>query len=283
VKGLLDRRVPLVWLIGAFALAPALAIIYKLWVLDAPPSGVLIVPAIETPTVLAQPVARGGRATPPTAEPTQTPILCNPSPTPSPDTPTKAATEPAVTATPTTQATPTVAGVIAYISGEVARSGVYHLPVDSRIADLVQAAGGLTPNADANLINLAERITDEEHVIVPAKGVSTVAALVETPVRTATRPAALPTKAPDASTATAGVVHVTATKAPTAPLGKVNINSASQQELETLPGIGPSLASKIIAYRQANGPFAAPEDLMKVSGIKEGVYSKLRDYITVAP
>lgn len=142
-------------------------------------------------------------------------------------------------------ATPPPSAVV-YVSGAVAREGVYTLKEGDRVADAVEAAGGLAPDADRAGVNLAARIADEQHIHVPRQ-----------------------------SEGTAG------TAARIAPGGPVNINTASQVELERLPGVGPVLARAIIEYRQANGAFTRVEDLLKVPRIGEATLARLRPLIAV--
>ncbi|HEX8600358.1 MAG TPA: ComEA family DNA-binding protein [Chloroflexia bacterium] len=170
----------------------------------------------------------------------------------------------------TSQTAPTATApqaLVIYVSGEVTAPGVYTLPVGSRVADAVAASGGFTDQANREGINLAARLSDEQHISVPRIGevaqestvVPTVSAQEETegPLDTATPPGAF--------------------------TGKVNINTATAKELETLPGIGEVLSKRIVADREAYGPFKTVDDLMRVPGIKEGLMSQLRDLVTVGP
>jgi competence protein ComEA len=171
-----------------------------------------------------------------------------------------------------------------YVSGAVQNPGVYTLPVGSRVAEAVSVAGGAADGANLDGINLAAHISDAEHVLVPRVG--------DTPVPTpsrATRTAvarASSTPHRPATPATSGVPPSETPSKPNAgepPTGRININTATAAELEPLPGIGTALASRIVAYREANGLFQTPEDIMRVPGIKEGLFAKIRDYITVGP
>ena len=101
-------------------------------------------------------------------------------------------------------------------------------------------------------------------------------ALAPTPTAVAVEAPIVPVVSPSATTSLAP-------DQPASSPGKININTAEADQLELLPGIGPVLAARIIEFRQTNGPFRSPEDIMKVSGIKEGIYGKLRDFITVEP
>lgn len=147
------------------------------------------------------------------------------------------------------QVAPTIA---VHVSGAVAAPGVYELEEGARVADAVEHAGGFLEGAAENALNLARVLNDGEQVVVP----------------TAEEHAAQQSAA-EASGGAAGVG------------GKVNINTASVEQLDTLPGVGESTAQKIIADREANGPFSSPEDLKRVSGIGDKKYAELADLITV--
>lgn len=146
------------------------------------------------------------------------------------------------------------ASLIVHVAGAVTRPGIYTLAAGSRVADALTAAGGATPGADVNAINLARPLADGERVWIPRKG--------ETPPPD-----------PGGGGGSGGGGGATG--------GKVNINTASATELETLPGIGPALAERIVEYRNQHGPFRTVRDLMKVTGIGEKKFAALEDYVTV--
>lgn len=146
--------------------------------------------------------------------------------------------------------TPTPGRIVVYVSGAVQAPGVYELPDGARVDEALKAAGGPTADADLARINLAKRLHDEEQVYVPRLG--------------ETNPPVPPAGATGGQTG-----------------GKVNINTATAAEFETLPGIGPALAQRIVEYRQAHGPFARIEDLKKVSGIGDKMFERIKDLITV--
>lgn len=148
---------------------------------------------------------------------------------------------------PSSSAIPTPGQLAVYVTGAVVEPGVWYLPEGSRVEDALLAAGGAKPEADLNRVNLARRVHDEEQVYVPELGEETL------PV------------APMASSED----------------GLININAASAAELETLTGIGPTLAQRIVEYREAHGPFAAIDDIMGVRGIGEGLFDEIKDLITV--
>lgn len=148
---------------------------------------------------------------------------------------------------------PTEKPVIVYITGAVPRPGVYALPKGARIQDAISAAGGFLAEAEKSQINLAALVEDGEKLDIPyLEGALPV---VGSPV-------------PEVVTSTTELI---------------NINTASLAELDTLPGIGPTTAQKIIDYRQQNGPFLNTQDIINVSGIGPGTYERIKDLITVGP
>lgn len=148
--------------------------------------------------------------------------------------------------------------VYVHIGGAVQQGGVYELPETARVIDAVNAAGGFSDEAAQDAVNLARLVSDGEQIIVPT----------EEEVQNAREQAGA------SSVSLGGSAAVT-------PDGKVNINTASSEELQTLSGVGPSTAQKIIAEREANGPFASPEDIQRVSGIGEKKYAAIADSICV--
>jgi competence protein ComEA len=151
--------------------------------------------------------------------------------------------------------TPTPRPLCVYVSGAVAQPDVYELPYDSIVKDAIEAAGGPTGEADLDRINLARRVYDEEQIYVPQKG-------EESP------PVSPPSGPSVPSSSSQGG-------------DKVNINTATAEELDTLPGIGPSLAQRIIDYRTANGPFQSIEDIKNVRGIGDVTFEEMKDKIMV--
>jgi competence protein ComEA len=148
-------------------------------------------------------------------------------------------------------ATPTPAVINVYISGAVNKPDVYALSLGSLVKDAIAKAGGATAEADLDHINLALKLSDQMQVYVPHKG------------------EAVPT--PKSSGGSSAL---------TSP---ININTASAEELDALPGIGPSLAKAIIDYRTTNGPFKTIEDINDVKGIGDALFAKIKDSITVGP
>jgi competence protein ComEA len=148
------------------------------------------------------------------------------------------------------QPAPTAAPILVHVSGSVLKPGVYALPRSSRVQDAIQAAGGLLLEADDQIMNLAAPLKDGERIRVPSQ-----------------RPTA------------AALVPGSATLSPGS--GLININWATQAELEGLPGIGPEMAKRILDYRDQNGPFESIEAIQQVSGIGPATYARLQDQITV--
>ena len=150
--------------------------------------------------------------------------------------------------------------IVVHVAGEVHKPGVYTLPNSARMIDAVTAAGGATARADLEVINLATPLIDSSQIYVPAKGVAARPTVV--------RP--LP-----------GVNGVaSATNSPSAS-GIVNINRASETELDALPGVGPSTARAIVDYRSVNGPFGSVEDLLNVKGIGPAKFEAMRKLVGV--
>lgn len=152
---------------------------------------------------------------------------------------------------------PTPEPIVVHVIGAVARPGVYNLPTGSRVQDAVRAAGGLLAEADKEAINLAARLEDGEQLEVPY----------------------LPGMEPVGTPSSSFQVIPGDSGAPSSSL--ININTATLEELDTLPGIGPTTAQKIIDYREQHGPFARIEDIMNVSGIGPATFERIQDLITV--
>jgi competence protein ComEA len=174
--------------------------------------------------------------------------------TPHPHTPapiTVSTPPPTATATPT----PTLAPIRVHVAGAVRLPAVYELSPGSIVRDAVEAAGGPSSDADLDHINLALELCDQQQVYVPCQG--------ET----------------DAPPPVAGATQGGGGQASTL----VNVNAATAAEMETLPRIGPAMAQRIIAYREANGPFASIEDIQNVPGIGPATFEGLRDLISVGP
>jgi competence protein ComEA len=146
--------------------------------------------------------------------------------------------------------------VSVYITGAVERPGVYQVPRDSRLVEVIALAGGFLEGAEIDKLNLAEKVTDGQQINIPGN--------VEIPT-------------PQLVIGGGGLLVT-----PTPPVGGlVNINTADAALLETIPGVGPTIASRIIAYREENGPFERVDDLTKVAGIGPATLEKIKPYVTV--
>lgn len=167
---------------------------------------------------------------------------------------------PGPTSTPAATVTP--APILVYVSGQVVSPDVYQLPFGSIVKQAVDAAGGFTASANTSVVNLAQRLSDGTQVYIPSVDETLSAS---NPV----------VRSPNASLQQ-GVT------APVAVSGTlININTAARDELEALPGIGSTLAQRIIDYREELGPFTGIEELMNVSGIGSATFDKLKDLVTV--
>ena len=145
------------------------------------------------------------------------------------------------------------AEIRAYICGAVKKPGVYTLLEGDRVDTLLEMAGGASSEADLSAINLAERLQDEQYVRVPVKG--------------------------EAGNVADGTASVGVTMPQ--PGSLININTASSEELDKLPGIGPALAARIIAYREEHGKFTSIEQIKEVKGIGDGTFEDLKSQICV--
>lgn len=139
--------------------------------------------------------------------------------------------------------------IYTHITGEIKKPGVYKMKAGTRMDDLVKEAGGLTEDADIDLINLSEKLVDEERIIVPAKGAS------------------------NNTDETSHAASAVQTK-------KININTADLNELTSIPSVGEKTAQKIIDYREKK-KFKKIEDIMNIEGIGENKFKNMKDYISV--
>ncbi|MCS5524147.1 ComEA family DNA-binding protein [Curtobacterium flaccumfaciens pv. oortii] len=164
--------------------------------------------------------------------------------------------------------------VVVHVLGAVRRSGVVELPASSRVGDALERAGGATDDADLDRLNLARVLTDGERLYVPRVGQQEVP---EALGPMADGAAAGPTAAAGAGAGSGGGSAGTGGEESAV----VDLNTADQTALETLPGIGPGLAGRIIAWRDEHGRFTAVEDLLDVSGIGDVRFAELRDRVRV--
>ncbi|MBV9278209.1 MAG: ComEA family DNA-binding protein [Candidatus Eremiobacteraeota bacterium] len=151
--------------------------------------------------------------------------------------------------------------LVVYVTGAVVRPGLYHLHAGARGVDAIRMAGGLTAQADPAGVNLAEQLEDGEQLTAPRIGERVVATH-----RTRVRRSAHRRRKRDVA----------------APVSAVNLNSADVQTLMQLPGIGAQLAQRIIAFREANGPFASVDELADVSGVTPRILDTLAPYLMIA-
>ena len=147
-----------------------------------------------------------------------------------------------------------------HVEGAVNMPGVYRLPGDARIFEAIDAAGGATPDAEVRNLNLAARVADGQKLVVPMHGgasdPSGVGAGAASPAATAESVSGAPTGA------------------------RININTATQRILESLPGIGPVTAQRIIQYRTANGPFTSVQQLRN-AGVNASTFERIKDLVTI--
>lgn len=153
--------------------------------------------------------------------------------------------DPSASTTPSS-AVPTA--VVAHAAGAVAAPGVYRLPAGGRVADLVDAAGGPLPGADLDQVNLAAAVADGERVYVPVEG---------------------------------EVVPASPSSGPPGAAGPVDLNTATAEQLDTLPGVGPSTAAAILAERDRRGRFGSVDELLDVRGIGPAKLEQLRELVRV--
>lgn len=163
--------------------------------------------------------------------------------------------------------------IMVYITGEVKNPGTYELVESSRIKDVIEEAGGLKETADITDINLATILQDEDKITIPSKEENKQEKQNTEKIQSNKQ-----SKTTEKSQNTTSIsTNATGKNQNT----KVNINTATQTELETLPGIGPSIASKIVSYRKENGKFKSIEEIKKVSGIGESKYANIKGLIKV--
>ena len=147
--------------------------------------------------------------------------------------------------------------LVVHVVGAVVSPGVVRIPVGSRVLDAVAAAGGLTLVADANRVNLAAKVVDGQHLVIPGIG------------------EVVPALADDATSVTsAGTGHPD-------PSSPVNLNDATSAQLDALPGVGPVMAAAIIAYRTQHGPFRNVNALTNVRGVGQSMLEQLRPLVRI--
>jgi competence protein ComEA len=166
--------------------------------------------------------------------------------------------------------------VVVYVAGAVRHRGIYRLPASARAYDAVDAAGGAMPDADLVAVNLAEPLADGDEVAVPALGREVAPARARShrlgshdrahhKKKRHRKRTKVPREEADASGGRSSVVE---------------LNSADESELETLPGIGPALAQRIVAFREQTGPYASPDDLLDVAGMTPAKLDAIEPYVS---
>ena len=163
-------------------------------------------------------------------------------------------------AMPSGTALPSPGALRVYMVGQVRRPGVVSLPVGARVEDAIDAAGGATARADLTVMNLARQVVDGERILVPRPGQQ------------------VPTDDPAPPAGAASGTGAGATAAPGSP---VDLNTATVADLDALPGVGPVIAGRIVAWRQQNGSFKTVDDLGEVSGIGDATLARLRPLVRV--
>jgi competence protein ComEA len=161
------------------------------------------------------------------------------------------APDPAVAIMPSATPSPSAPVVLVHVAGAVRKPGVYEFPAGARVADAIEGAHPFRA-ADLGVLNLAEPLTDAMKIDVPRRG----------------EQAAAPPP-PSASSPSPGAI------------GLVNVNTADQAALETIPGIGPVTATAIIDWRTQSGPFTSIDQLLEVSGIGPATLESIRPYVTI--
>ncbi len=159
---------------------------------------------------------------------------------------------PSATGEPTTPSTSGPTTIVVYVAGAVAAPGVYTLAAGARVTDAVAAAGGSGPIADLDVVNLAATVHDGERVYVPTIGQVIPTVIANAPALDST-----------------------------VPIGPVNVNSATPEQLDVLPGVGPATAAAIVAHREQHGPFQTIDQLGDVRGIGPAKLEALRGLVTV--
>lgn len=153
--------------------------------------------------------------------------------------------------------------IAVYVCGAVQDPAVYHFPADARVCDAIEAAGGFSQDADTRWLNLAQHLQDAQMLTVYT--CQETAQMKEQGIRSG---------ADSSDGGTSGSDRAEGQDL-------VDLNTATREQLMTLPGIGESKADAILRYREENGPFSCTEDVMNISGIKNSVYARIREQITV--
>lgn len=163
---------------------------------------------------------------------------------------------------PTSEPAAPPAELIVHVAGAVKKPGVYRVAQGARVVDAIEQAGGATQNADLNALNLAEPLSDGQKVYVPRKGEAPAAVVA-------------------ASAANSAIATKSRASKPADVQFPIDLNRATAEQLEAIPGIGPTLAQRIIEYRQTHGRFHSVEELLEVRGIGPKRLEQLRAYVVV--
>jgi competence protein ComEA len=146
--------------------------------------------------------------------------------------------------------------MVVAVQGRVRRPGLVKLPPGARIADAIDAAGGALPGTDLSYVNLAQKVADGQLIVISQSG-------------------------PAGGTAGSSGSSGGAADGSSGPGQPINLNTASVSDFDTLPGIGPELAARIVAYRTQHGAFHSVEELRNVSGIGDAKFAEIKDLVTV--
>ena len=185
--------------------------------------------------------------------------------------------------------------IVVHVAGAVKKPGVYHLPAGARNDDAIEKAGGPTSEANTDGINLASRVEDGSQLYLPTRKQHPEGG-ADAPTTTATSAPISPVSSPSAKASSKASAktngHTTAKATGNAKSGKggkftdpsqgsVNINTASAEELQRIPGIGPAMAERILDFRKTSGKFTATEDMLQISGIGEKKFAKMQPFVRV--
>jgi competence protein ComEA len=210
-----------------------------------------------------------------------------PASTPAPAAPPSTSTSSTAASSSTDQ--PSTDLLYVHVTGAVKHPDIYTLKPGSRVVNAIKAAGGAKSDADLDAVNLAEKVVDGEKIYLPHKG--EVSAPIAAPGNTIGLESSTPSPSGEQSASSAptssgpagrgrGAGHGS-NKLTDPSQGHVNLNTASAEQLERLPGVGPATAARIIEYRKENGGFKKPDDLMDVSGIGEKKMAKIAPFVVV--
>lgn len=168
---------------------------------------------------------------------------------------------------------PVITELVVHVAGAVRTPGVYRLRPDARLEDAVAAAGGLSAAADTNRVNLAERVSDGSRLYVPKRGETSIPEVAEPDGSTSTGQSAAAGSNASGTSSASGKA--------TAPTGPIDLNTADQTALETLPGVGPATAAAIISFREREGPLTSVDQLLDVPGIGTSKLEQIAPNATV--